>query len=90
METGEPPEEGLALDPEVLVSVLAPKLCAKKFRGKYHFLGGRFVPVDLAKKYDLRLPPYLGTEVVQELPLGEKEKDKDKENEKENGEKNEK
>ena len=87
-------DEGLNLDPEVLISILAPKLCAKRFRGKYHFLGGRFVPFDLAKKYDLRLPPYLGTECVQELPLGErdkdKEKEKDKENDKENGDRNEK
>lgn len=39
----------------------APKLCAKKFCGPQHFLGGRFVPPSIADKYKLRLPPYPGT-----------------------------
>lgn len=39
----------------------APKLCAKKFRGPHHFLGGRFVPPSIVDKYNLRLPPYPGT-----------------------------
>lgn len=32
-------------NPETLISLTAPKLCAKEFKGKYHFLGGRFVPL---------------------------------------------
>ena len=56
-----PPAE-LAMNPEFLVSLTAPKQCAKHFRGQWHYLGGRFVPPDLAKKYELQLPPY---------PLGE-------------------
>ena len=55
------------LQPEVLISLTAPKLCAKHFKGRYHYLGGRFVPPDLAKKYNLSLPPYPGIEVCQEL-----------------------
>lgn len=43
------------------VSLTAPKLCAKKFFGPHHFLGGRFVPPSIADKYKLRLPPYPGT-----------------------------
>lgn len=39
----------------------APKLCAKKFSGPHHFLGGRFVPPSIAEKYKLHLPPYPGT-----------------------------
>lgn len=39
----------------------APKLCAKKFCGPQHFLGGRFVPPSIADKYKLRLPPYPST-----------------------------
>lgn len=39
------------------------------FRGKRHFLGGRFVPPDLAAKYQLNLPAYPGTEAVVELPV---------------------
>lgn len=36
-----PTKEGLRAD--MLVSLTAPKLCAKGFKGR-HFLGGRFVP----------------------------------------------
>eukprot|EP00794_Sanderia_malayensis_P019500 gene19500-21426_t len=67
VESGDP--EGLK--PEMLVSLTAPKLCAKLFKGKYHFLGGRFVPEYLAQKYKLNLPVYPGTEccvLLQEDP----------------------
>jgi len=47
--------------PEFLISLTAPKLAAKEFKGKYHYLGGRFVPPSLAKKYSLDLPAYVGT-----------------------------
>jgi hypothetical protein len=43
------------------VSLTAPKLCAKKFTGPHHFLGGRFVPPPILNKYGLQLPPYPGT-----------------------------
>ncbi|CAN6288333.1 unnamed protein product [Urochloa humidicola] len=36
-------------------------LCAKKFTGPHHFLGGRFVPPPILNKYGLELPPYPGT-----------------------------
>ena len=55
------PESG-GISPEMLISLTAPKICAKHFSGKYHFLGGRFVPPKLAEKYNLNLPPYPGTE----------------------------
>lgn len=42
------------------VSLTAPKLCAKKFKGAHHFLGGRFVPPAIVDKFFLRLPPYPG------------------------------
>ena len=44
-----------------LGSLTAPKLCAKKFSGPHHFLGGRFVTPSIAEKYKLRLPSYPGT-----------------------------
>lgn len=50
------------IKPELLISLTAPKLCAKHFRGKYHYLGGRFVPPTLQQKYDLNLIAYPGTE----------------------------
>ena len=55
------------IQPEVLVSLTAPKMCARLFRGKRHFLGGRFVPPELAAKYQLNLPEYPGTEPIVEL-----------------------
>ena len=55
-----------ALRPALLVSLTAPKLCAKHFSGA-HYLGGRFVPTALAEKYDLRLPAYPGTDCVVQL-----------------------
>ncbi|XP_022159026.1 pyridoxine/pyridoxamine 5'-phosphate oxidase 1, chloroplastic isoform X2 [Momordica charantia] len=47
--------------PDMLVSLTAPKLGAKKFHGSHHFLGGRFVPPSIVSKYNLHLPPYPGT-----------------------------
>lgn len=60
VEQGEP--EGGGIKPELLISLTAPKKCAEKFQGKYHYLGGRFVPPKLAEKYALNLPKYPGTE----------------------------
>lgn len=38
-------ESGLGLDPQVLVSLTAPKLCARHMKcDKIHYVGGRFVP----------------------------------------------
>jgi len=55
------PEEG-GLQPELLVSLTAPKKCARFFNGKFHFLGGRFVPPKLEEKYELALPEYPDTQ----------------------------
>lgn len=52
---------GEGITPDMLVSLTAPKLCAKKFRGPHHFLGGRFVPLSIVDKYKLVLPSYPGT-----------------------------
>lgn len=59
VEEGDATGEGIK--PDMLVSLTAPKLCAKKFSGPHHFLGGRFVPPSIAEKYKLHLPPYPGT-----------------------------
>ncbi|RVW56064.1 Pyridoxine/pyridoxamine 5'-phosphate oxidase 1, chloroplastic [Vitis vinifera] len=53
--------DGEGIKPDMLVSLTAPKLCAKKFSGPHHFLGGRFVPPFIADKFKLHLPPYPGT-----------------------------
>ncbi|VDN24669.1 unnamed protein product [Gongylonema pulchrum] len=56
-----------AFSPDVLISLTAPKLCAKHFQGRAHYLGGRFVPEALAAKYHLQLPEYPGTECIVKL-----------------------
>ncbi|KAJ1942821.1 hypothetical protein EC988_006392 [Linderina pennispora] len=47
---------GSGLQPDMLVSLTAPKKCAEKFGGRFHYLGGRFVPPEMAK--DLGIPEY--------------------------------
>ncbi|XP_014212096.1 NAD(P)H-hydrate epimerase [Copidosoma floridanum] len=65
VESGPPQEDGI--EPEMLVSLTAPKLCAKSFNGKYHYLGGRFVPKNLEMAHKLNLPKYPETDLV--VPL---------------------
>ncbi|XP_042641006.1 NAD(P)H-hydrate epimerase isoform X2 [Tyto alba] len=62
-------EKGKAdgLQPDMLISLTAPKKAAAHFTGRYHFLGGRFVPAALQKKYTLNLPPYPETDCVLQL-----------------------
>ena len=51
--------------PDMLISLTAPKKCAALFRGRFHYLGGRFVPERFAAQHGLvGLPPYPGTEQV--------------------------
>ncbi|XP_078037660.1 NAD(P)HX epimerase isoform X2 [Augochlora pura] len=65
VENGPPASDGIK--PEMLVSLTAPKMCATKFQGKYHYLGGRFVPKKLEIEYGLNLPEYQGTDLI--IPL---------------------
>lgn len=59
-------EHGCAdgLQPETLISLTAPKLCARHFKGKHHYLAGRFVPQSLEEKYELNLPEYPGSDPI--------------------------
>ena len=50
----------------VVVVVTAPKLSAKVFKGR-HFVGGRFLPPQLASKYGIRMPNYPGVAQVVEV-----------------------
>lgn len=62
-------EQGSAdgLQPDMLISLTAPKKSASLFTGRYHFLGGRFVPPSLERKYQLNLPKYPDTDCVLKL-----------------------
>ncbi|CAL1713222.1 unnamed protein product [Somion occarium] len=64
--------EGVGLNPDVLVSLTAPKEGAREFKGQ-HFLGGRFVPKTLEEKFNLNLPQYPGIDQIVELPSTELE-----------------
>eukprot|EP00746_Dinoflagellata_sp_MGD_P150567 gnl/MRDRNA2_/MRDRNA2_82409_c0_seq1.p1 gnl/MRDRNA2_/MRDRNA2_82409_c0~~gnl/MRDRNA2_/MRDRNA2_82409_c0_seq1.p1 ORF type:complete len:288 (+),score=53.47 gnl/MRDRNA2_/MRDRNA2_82409_c0_seq1:115-864(+) len=54
--------KGAEWQPDMLVSLTAPKSCARLFTGRHHYLGGRFVPPNIIEKYKLRLPLYPGAE----------------------------
>lgn len=56
------------ISPDMLISLTAPKLCARYFNGKYHYLGGRFVPPALQTKYELNLIDYKGIDTCVEIP----------------------
>ena len=63
-----PPESGpgSTFQPAALISLTAPKPLVKYFKGR-HFIGGRFLPPQVADKYDLGRPPYVGTEQFVEV-----------------------
>ncbi|CAG9560205.1 unnamed protein product [Danaus chrysippus] len=65
------PQSENSLQPNLLISLSAPKLCAKpeilsKLNCK-HYLGGRFLPPGIIEKYNLTLPPYPGQDQVVEI-----------------------
>ncbi|GBE84975.1 NAD(P)H-hydrate epimerase [Sparassis crispa] len=62
--------EGVGLNPDVLISLTAPKEGVRHFAGK-HFLGGRFVTKAMEEKFSLSLPAYPGFSQIVELPRAE-------------------
>ena len=52
-------------NPEMLVSLTAPKECAKYFKG-IHFVGGRFISNLISEEYDISIE-YNGSELVKRL-----------------------
>ncbi|KAL6748366.1 pyridoxamine 5'-phosphate oxidase [Haematococcus lacustris] len=58
---------GGGVRPHTLVSLTAPKGCARHFQGVAHFLGGRFVPPALRQRFSLQLPPFPGSSQVVRL-----------------------
>lgn len=65
MEKGDINEIGLT--PDLLISLTAPKLCSKQFKGHFHYLGLRMVPEELATKYRLKLPSYPSTDQIVQI-----------------------
>jgi len=67
-----PPKDGpgKGYNPDALISLTAPKPLVKWFKGR-HFVGGRFLSDEMAKKYELDQPPYHGIDQVVEVPASE-------------------
>lgn len=63
-----PPAQGVGstFQPGVLISLSAPKPLVKHFKGR-HFIGGRFIPPAIAKKYDFEVPEYEGVDQIVEV-----------------------
>ena len=53
-------------EPNVLVSLMLPKLGVRSYSGR-HYLGGRFVPQSFAAKHNLNIPPFPGNEQFVEI-----------------------
>ena len=46
-------KSGAGLEPQVLISLTYPKICALKFKGK-HYVGGRFLSRNLREKFGIK------------------------------------
>ena len=57
---------GTNFAPDVLISLTAPKLSAKQFKGR-HFVGGRFLPPAIADKYGIRVSVLVDEDASLEL-----------------------
>ena len=49
-------------NPDMLISLTAPKLGSQKFSGRFHYLGGRFLPPKYAREHNIQIPSYPGCE----------------------------
>uniref|UniRef100_A0A182NL96 NAD(P)H-hydrate epimerase n=1 Tax=Anopheles dirus TaxID=7168 RepID=A0A182NL96_9DIPT len=61
------PQSDCDIKPACLISLTAPKLCAKHLVNAKHYLGGRFVPKTLEEKYAMNLPTYKGRDLFVRL-----------------------
>lgn len=59
---------GKGFMPQALISLTAPKPLVKWFKGR-HFVGGRFLGEDVARKYGLDVPQYEGLDQVVEVEV---------------------
>lgn len=66
-----PLDEGIGSKymPDYLISLTAAKPNVGHFKGKKHFIGGRFLGTDIAKKYSLNIPEYKGLDQIVEVPV---------------------
>lgn len=57
-----------SINPQVNISLSAPKPSIKHFNGR-NFLGGRFIPQSIIEEFNLRLPEYPNEEFILEFSL---------------------
>lgn len=71
VENGPQKEGELGSDfmPDYLISLTAAKPSSRLFKGKKHFIGGRFLGKAVAEKYGLDIPNYKGLDQVTEVPI---------------------
>ena len=72
---GGPPEKGEVgseFMPEYLISLTAAKPCVSHFKGKRHFIGGRFMSQEFAQKFGLDVPDFKGIDQIAEVDVGGK------------------
>ena len=72
VESGPPGEGFVGRDfmPDCLISLTAPKPSVKFFKGKRHFIGGRFLSREVAEKFGLDVPRYEGVDQIAEIEVG--------------------
>lgn len=68
VDEGDVREEGIR-NADMLISLTAPKACARFFKGRFHYLGGRFVAPAVFTQFPVHLPPYSGCELCVRLPF---------------------
>lgn len=68
VDEGDVREEGIR-NADMLISLTAPKACARFFKGRFHYLGGRFVAPVVFTQFPVHLPPYSGCELCVRLPF---------------------
>jgi hypothetical protein len=59
----------IGLLPDLLISLTSPKLCAHYYSGRYHTIGGRFIPPVIADKYQLNVPRFPGAQQFIQVPV---------------------
>jgi len=71
VEGGPPDRQYVGSDfmPEYLISLTAAKPCVEWFKGRRHFIGGRFLPPAIATKYGLDVPAYQGVDQIVEVAV---------------------
>ena len=68
VDEGDMRKEGIC-NADMLISLTAPKACARFFKGRFHYLGGRFVAPVIFTQFPIYLPPYSGCELCMRLPF---------------------